>query len=375
MTLKLGTAGLIGIYQGSTPIVKICQGSNLVFQKSKGIQFIEPMYVPDDVETGLVISHAKLIGDNKPYEVTMDASGDLLVLGSGGTSDMNGLQDPTTVDENKKIFYIPSSFHTVGARALYGLKNIFPNLTDIVIGEGVVSLANTSLAWNTLTTGNPLTDVLPKLVLPKSLKKINTISKFHIKEFDAKLYDYTYYGAKAYVKSAFNGCHIENVYANNSLLEVNLTSNDTSLISGMVGDGLYNGFEKCYIQNISRIGSYQFKYIYFNHLDFGNTVTELAEYAFNSCVFKCKQLNIPKNLKIFGGSSLVLQADMNVVFEHSNNDEITFNLNSSNQGPFYKKNAYTLNVYTDNDYIRNWDWLTNENATVTFYHLDGTLWE
>lgn len=49
------------------------------------------------------------------------------------------------------------------------------------------------------------------------------------------------------------------------------------------------------------------------------------------------------------------------VFKHSNSDTIELNLS----GP---KSATATNIYTDNDYIRNYDW-ASKNYTVTFYPL------
>lgn len=41
---------------------------------------------------------------------------------------------------------------------------------------------------------------------------------------------------------------------------------------------------------------------------------------------------------------------------------------------FKTKTAQALTVYTDNETIKNYDYVA-DNVTPTFYHLDGTLWE
>ena len=56
-----------------------------------------------------------------------------------------------------------------------------------------------------------------------------------------------------------------------------------------------------------------------------------------------------------------------VIFEHSVDATITLNISK-------EKNAVTLTIYTDCEAVKNYDWAT-QNYTVTFYHLDGTLWE
>lgn len=39
----------------------------------------------------------------------------------------------------------------------------------------------------------------------------------------------------------------------------------------------------------------------------------------------------------------------------------------------YYKTAYTVNIYTDNEDIKNYNW-SGDNITPTFYHLDGSAW-
>lgn len=45
----------------------------------------------------------------------------------------------------------------------------------------------------------------------------------------------------------------------------------------------------------------------------------------------------------------------------------------SDSGMFYVKTARNMNVYTDNETIKNYDY-ASDNITPTFYHLDGTAW-
>lgn len=54
----------------------------------------------------------------------------------------------------------------------------------------------------------------------------------------------------------------------------------------------------------------------------------------------------------------------NFVFMHSNDNPIELDFSGGDA-----KSASTLNIYTDNDYIKNYDWSTNANITPTFYAL------
>lgn len=53
--------------------------------------------------------------------------------------------------------------------------------------------------------------------------------------------------------------------------------------------------------------------------------------------------------------------------------DITLPVAGSDTGMFYTKSATPLNIYTDNEIIKNYAW-ARDNITPTFYHLDGTAW-
>ena len=62
-----------------------------------------------------------------------------------------------------------------------------------------------------------------------------------------------------------------------------------------------------------------------------------------------------------------------VRFEQPSGMEITLPKAGSTEGMFYSKTARPMDVYTDNETIKNYAW-ASDNITATFYHLDGTTW-
>lgn len=84
---------------------------------------------------------------------------------------------------------------------------------------------------------------------------------------------------------------------------------------------------------------------------------------------------IPSTVSYIGnclfGNSLGLNSIIltTITFKQPNGMEITLGSDL-----FKTKTAQALTVYTDNETIKNYDYVA-DNVTPTFYHLDGTLWE
>ena len=85
--------------------------------------------------------------------------------------------------------------------------------------------------------------------------------------------------------------------------------------------------------------------------DFTSTGTMAIDKNCNYLIIESSVHNISGDL---GGSS-------NIVFKHNVDDEVNLSLNSS-------KLATSVNVYTDNDMVKAYDW-AGKNYTVTFYPL------
>lgn len=101
---------------------------------------------------------------------------------------------------------------------------------------------------------------------------------------------------------------------------------------------------------ISRRMFYQGPYAVLAEVTIGANCTEIGEQA-------------------FGGASALKK----LKFEQPNNISVVFPTAGSSTGAFYYKSARTVNIYTDNESVKNYDWAT-DNITATFYHLDGTAW-
>lgn len=78
-----------------------------------------------------------------------------------------------------------------------------------------------------------------------------------------------------------------------------------------------------------------------------------------SLIFKNTVTSFTGDLLASAGTSS--QGTSNIVFEHTDNDTITLNVDSV-------KTAISCTIYTDNTYIRNYDW-AGKNITVTFKSL------
>jgi len=119
-------------------------------------------------------------------------------------------------------------------------------------------------------------------------------------------------------------------------------------------------------------------------------ITEVKSYAFGNCTgmvslslpeslttlqansfYYCTaltEIRIPKNVATMGQYCFYDSKATNVYFEQP------AGMTVSMTQVFNGKNARTMNVYTDNESIKNYNW-SGDNITPTFYHLDGTAWE
>ena len=90
-----------------------------------------------------------------------------------------------------------------------------------------------------------------------------------------------------------------------------------------------------------------------------------------------KSVIISKNVKSIGNYSFGMSTGkMNITdayFEQPSGMTVTLPTAGSGTGMFYVKTARNMNVYTDNETIKNYDW-ASDNITATLYHLDGTAW-
>ena len=106
----------------------------------------------------------------------------------------NGLLGGQTV-QSDTIFYIPSkngvvNITAVNHRAFGYLATPYPNITAILLGEGITELGYQSI--NNIKYDATAPTTKPKLVLPKSLSILypNAFNNIHI--FSVKLSDYNY---------------------------------------------------------------------------------------------------------------------------------------------------------------------------------------
>lgn len=107
-------------------------------------------------------------------------------------------------------------------------------------------------------------------------------------------------------------------------------------------------------------------------------ITKISRDAFNAA--QIEEIRVPKNIDYIGNEAFgdsVTHANSKLktlYFEQPFGMQISLPPPGGYSGMAYSKNARELTVYTDNEYIKNYDWVT-DNTTVTFYHLDGTPYE
>lgn len=332
MPVKKGTTGISAVYKGTTSIGKIYKGTTLVFSsETYPSGFIKP----------------RIVYGNENTNIYYTFNNDIQYIGiPNDNTDKNGFIDKSTVN-NDTILYIPSYNDNKVVRGIYtsALANsfsIYPNIISILLGEGIRSLRGNSLRYDSSDSNNTKPTNYPKLVLPSSLESLYGTNVFsYINLYKVKTSDYNYYilGSMPTV-SIFSGSKIDECIADSTILE-----NDNTYILNSAK------IKKLDIKNISYIGINNFRAIEVSDmLVIHNSVSNIGKNAF----YDIK--NTP-----------------NIRFNHLINDTISFTLDES-KGPFYSKTNRTINIYTDNDTIKNHDWSGVENITATLYHLDGTAW-
>lgn len=111
-------------------------------------------------------------------------------------------------------------------------------------------------------------------------------------------------------------------------------------------------------------------------LQLPDTLKEIKQGCFGSNT-SLTSVTIPNNVNIIGPSAFANSSGAmnitNAYFRQPSGMAVTLPTAGSSKGMFYVKTARNMNVYTDNETIKNYDWAT-DNITATFYHLDGTAW-
>lgn len=363
MTVIKGTQSITPIYKGVDKIGKIYKGENLYYVLDDiPAEFIKPFVVPENANTNLVFN-TTIKDSSAPYKTNVVSGGNLYMVGGNNSGYYNGILDKTA-NSNFKDLYIPSTYNGVQVYSLsWGsfrvLYEIYPNLENIILGEGIEVLGEASISYH---DGATALENKPKIVLPKSLKNISYGALGSLRVYKLDTSKYTFFTDMSRLDKpvenldyCLSNCHVDICYVNNPIFENNYATSSTnttsfSPLSGSTVDTLKTTFKKMYVKNLTKIGQNAVYSQKIEYLEIDKSITSLSALAFNSCTFT------------------------EIKFKHSNSDNIEFLLDSSNYGPFHSKTAIAVNIYTDNNYIKNHDWVTNENITPTFYHLDGTAW-
>ena len=104
-----------------------------------------------------------------------------------------------------------------------------------------------------------------------------------------------------------------------------------------------------------------------------NTVLSIGERSFyNTSALTDLTINAEVSsigsLAFYGTSKI-----KNITFLQPAGATISLPTAGSSKGMFYVKTARAVNIYTDNETIKNYAWST-DGVTATLYHLDGTAW-
>ena len=86
------------------------------------------------------------------------------------------------------------------------------------------------------------------------------------------------------------------------------------------------------------------------------------------------ELEIPANISEIGELAFSYSEITTFIFKQSPNQFVALPKAGDGTGMFDSKDGTLKNIYTDNYFIRYYDFEA-DNITATFYHLDGTLWE
>lgn len=381
MPVIKGTQSITPIYKGADKIIAVYKGSELCFQLENELsKYIIPEVINSSQNTNIVYSAT----DNSL--TGMATSGSYYRIGTGtgdsssSASDNNGLISTDTRTDT--VFYVPSKYNnttvfSLSSYAFSGLVHIYPNIAHIVLGEGIQKLGTASLCADYLANSSTVLTEKPRIYLPKSLKVLwrRALGYLHIYEFVASNYLYyhnndTNETSTASLGSRIAGCEIDRCILDSPLLELDYASTTMDYNYSLISSTKTNTINYLEFKTITKLGKYALRGVSIKKINFGS-LTSLGD---DSLVGLPAEVTVPKTLHTFGSCCMPTTTTTKYIFKHTNSDSVTFNLNSSNQGPFYNKTARTFDVYTDNDYIRNWDFATYDNSTVTFYHLDGTPW-
>lgn len=127
------------------------------------------------------------------------------------------------------------------------------------------------------------------------------------------------------------------------------------------------------------LGIYRYKFDNcgsLSKIELPDTITFLSAYAFSDCKLLTSVI-VPKNVSEIGSACFENSDAMTTVrFEQPLGMAITLptaGQTGTGTGMFYSKTARPMDVYTDNETIKNYAW-ASDNITATFYHLDGTTW-
>lgn len=106
------------------------------------------------------------------------------------------------------------------------------------------------------------------------------------------------------------------------------------------------------------------------------SVTSIGDLCFYLCT-SLTSVTIPKNVYYIGRLSFAnpngSMAITDVYFNQPSGMDVTLPTAGSSDGIFRVKTARAMNIYTDNETIKNYAW-SSDNITATLYHLDGTAW-
>lgn len=161
-----------------------------------------------------------------------------------------------------------------------------------------------------------------------------------------------------------------------------IISKNTEVV-GMLSDGeesnaVYAGFEEVEFEARTKpieLSEFCFKsQMNLVNINLPNQLSSLPLQCFRDCN-SLPQINIPSSVSSIGRLCFYQCSQLTSArFEHSINDIITLPAAGEMNGMFYVKEAKEMTIYTDNETIKNYDYLA-DGVTATILHLDGSLWE
>ena len=188
------------------------------------------------------------------------------------------------------------------------------------------------------------------------------------------------------VGNPFNNCY-QARFINDIIFGENITRFNPSSLANIFYYGVINSIEEksgFYVPNGTKYIDKAFDSIgYYNESFYKIILPESVEYYKTGTSTVCKTVIIKSENITIDGEGLTAHDEaafkksvnnvsgclfgslgavgIDFIFEHSDEDNIVLNITSS-------KTAENANIYTDNTYIRNYDW-ASKNITPTFYSL------